>query len=125
MKKLVFQLVLCLICFFECDQLVAQSKKYPLRTQAPKGTYVSGSSLKAKKGYTFKYTDAGKSTVALMDNNGTVEGEFHCDCETGGSCEVTTSGTMLNCNPNGCSSCIMIIVDNQFRGTMMKLAKSR
>lgn len=111
--------------FFECDQLVAQSSKYEVRTQAPKGTYVSGSSLKVKKGYTFKYTDAGKSTVALMDNNGTVEGEFHCDCEYGGKCVVSTGGNTLSCYSNGCPSCIMIIVDSQQHSTMMKLAKSK
>ncbi len=108
------------------SHLGAQSAKYPVRNNAPMGTYLKGSELIAKKGYKFEYKVKGDhSTVVLLDNNGITKGEMTCECSKGsgsGSCEMASNGQSLVCLEDGCSSCSMVLKDlsNNLKYTLFK-----
>jgi hypothetical protein len=104
----------------------AQAQKYPIRNNAPVGTYLKGSELIAKKGYKFEYKVKGdNSTVVLLDNNGVTKGEMTCECSKGsgtGSCEMASNGQSLVCVESGCSSCTMVLKDlsSNIKYTLLK-----
>lgn len=126
MKKLAFQLVLSIVCFVACDQLIAQQKKYEVRSTAPEGTIIGSKGLIAKKGFKFDYASEGDNTKVVLKRmgNGIVSGEFSCNChnpQDGGSCQVIISDNQLHCFGGTCASCQMIVKPMNNAAYMLKL----